>query len=122
MHESAIAMAIVEQAVQAAQAHGAGRITEIEVEVGLLQQVVPEALQTAFAFAAADTPAQGAALRLKECRPSAQCRACGHRFEPTLEAFSFLCPACNQADVEIVAGNDITLLSVTCDEIEEPSD
>jgi hydrogenase nickel incorporation protein HypA/HybF len=115
-------MSIVEQAVQAARAHGATRITEIEVEAGMLQQVVPEALQTAFEFAANDTPAQGATLHLTESPPEARCRACGHHFEPTIESFSFLCPVCKHADVEILAGNSITLLSVTCDETREPSE
>lgn len=116
MHESAIASAIVEQAVEAAAAHGVERITAIELEVGLLQQVVPEALETAFEFAAADTPAEGAVLHLTQRRPEAVCRSCGHRFEPSLERFSFLCPVCQQADIEIIAGNEITLLSLTCDE------
>jgi hydrogenase nickel incorporation protein HypA/HybF len=117
MHEGAIASAIVEQAVEAAASHGGGKITAIEVEIGMLQLVVPEALETAFEYAAAETPAEGAVLHMTQIRPEAHCRQCGHRFEPDVEAFSFLCPVCTQADIDIVAGNAITLRSLTCDNV-----
>ena len=115
MHEAAIAMALIDQALQSADEHGATRITEVEVELGILQQVVPEALQTAFDAAVLGTAAEGAELVLVEQQAEAVCRQCATRFQPSLEAFSFCCPNCMQADVEIVAGNHVTLTSLTCE-------
>lgn len=115
MHEATIAMAIVEQAAAVAAQHGAARITAIEVELGALKQVVPEALDLAFEACAEGTLAEGAVLS-QTVRPAvALCRPCGREFEPDLIALSFACPSCGRADVEIIAGHEIVLKAVECD-------
>ncbi|HOA72173.1 MAG TPA: hydrogenase maturation nickel metallochaperone HypA [Phycisphaerae bacterium] len=117
MHELPIAAAIVEQAVQAAAAHGATRIETIEVEIGRRRQVVPEALQIAFAATSEGTIAEGARLEIVEIEMEAVCRVCGHRFKPEIDLY--LCPRCEQADVRIVAGDDMILKSITAQTPEE---
>jgi len=116
MHEAAIAMGIIDEAQAAAAQHGAERICQIEVEIGAMQQVVPEALQLAFEVASEDSPAKGAELILTIEKTVAYCRACDCRFEPDIEQLSFECPMCQRADVEIIAGNHITLKSLVCDQ------
>ena len=112
MHEMAIAANLVEHVVEVAQRNRARLVEEVEVEVGVLQQVVPEALTLAFTVAAAGTVAEGARLKLTEVKAVAECRGCGQRFEATID--NYLCQACQRADVRIVAGNDIVLKSVVC--------
>jgi hydrogenase nickel incorporation protein HypA/HybF len=119
MHEAAIAMAIIDQAVAAAARHNATRICRIEVELGAMQQVVPEALDVAFEAAGKGTLAQDAQLKLTTVKTVALCRQCDCRFEPCIEHFSFLCPQCQQADVRIISGNQITLKSLECEQPEE---
>lgn len=119
MHEAAIASAIIDQALAAAAQHGVVRICQIEVEVGALQQVVPEALQIAFEAASEDTPAANAELILTVEKAVALCHGCRCEFEPDVEHMSFLCPKCEKADIEIIAGNHITLKSLVCDSDEE---
>ncbi len=120
MHEMPIATDIVERAVEAAEQHGATRIEQIEVHIGLMRQVVPEALELAFTLASEGTMAHGAKLSISQVKAVASCNVCGCRFEPEVE-ISFACPRCSQADVRIVAGNDIILTSVTCQADEEAS-
>ena len=86
----------------------------MEVAIGVLRQVVGESLEMAWQVVREGTPADGAELDIEEVPPSVRCRDCGRVFGPTLE--SFLCPGCGRADVDIVAGNDIILKSLTCDE------
>jgi len=112
MHEMGIATSLVDQLLALAERHGASRIDEVEVEVGLLQQVVPEALELAFAAASAGTPAEGAQLKLIEVSPVVECRQCGHTFEAHVD--DYLCPRCQQADVRVVSGQDIVLRSIVC--------
>ena len=119
MHEAAIAMAIIDQAVAAAARHNATRICRIEVEVGAMQQVVPEALDLAFEVASKGTLTEGAQLMLTTEKTVALCRQCDCRFEPDVEHFSFLCPRCQKADVRIISGNHITLKSLVCEQPEE---
>ena len=119
MHEASIAMAAIEQAVVAAQQHGASRITRIALRVGALRQVVPEAMMLAFEACAIGTPAEGAKLDLQEEPVVARCRPCGRQFEPDLQAISFACPQCGRADAELLAGNEIILTSLECEQDEE---
>lgn len=99
--------------MEAAGQHGAERIQELVVEVGPMRQVVSEALRMAFEVISEGTPAEGAAMKVIETAIKATCRNCGWPFEPTID--NFLCPRCEQADVEITAGNDIVLKSVSCE-------
>ncbi len=110
MHEMAIASNLLEQVVRIAEQHNSSAVERVELDVGLLQQVVPDSLMLAFAAAAQDTPAAGAVLELTEVKPVARCRPCDAPFEPSLT--DYVCPRCGQADVQIVAGQDIILRSI----------
>ncbi|MBI4582117.1 MAG: hydrogenase maturation nickel metallochaperone HypA [Planctomycetes bacterium] len=117
MHEVPIATAIVEQAIQAVAPHRATRIDLVEVQIGRMRQIAPEALQVAFAAVSEGTIAQGARLEIAEIEMEAVCRKCGQRFRP--EIGLYVCPKCHQADVQIVAGHDMILKSITAQTPEE---
>ena len=110
----AIATELLQQVLAVAAEHGAGRVEEVTVRCGVLRQVVPEALETAFTVIARGTPADGAALKTEEEAAEARCRPCGRLFECRVD--DYLCPACGQADVEFVRGHQILLTSVVCRE------
>lgn len=112
MHEMTIAVELMRQLEALAAEHGVERIEEVNVAAGAMRQVVPDALELAFEILAEDTCAAGTRLNLEVTPVIARCRQCGYRFEPELDMF--LCARCNQADVEIVEGDDIILTSVTC--------
>jgi hydrogenase nickel incorporation protein HypA/HybF len=118
MHETPIAIEIVNQVVQLAADHGAIRVEQVEVQVGAMRQVVPEALELAFSVVSEGTLAEGAVLRITEVPAAANCNHCGRQFAPDIDV-SFACPACGQADVRITAGNDIILQSVVCETDEQ---
>ena len=119
MHEMSIATELLREVLAAAAPHAPARVTEVEVAAGEMQQIVPEALEAAWQSLAAGTPAEGAVLHLTETPIEACCRACGRRFQPRLTDFA--CPCCGQADVDIVAGRDIILTSLTCQTEDEPA-
>lgn len=119
MHEAAIAMNVLEESLAVATAHGAGRISRIELELGALEQVVPDALRTAFHACAEGSAAEGAELVLEETGARARCRPCGIEFEPRLDEPDFTCPQCHRADIEILEGEHIILTSVECELSEE---
>ncbi len=111
MHELSIAAALVRQALDVARENNLARIEVLEVEVGVLQQVVPEALDLAFQAESRDTPAAGAVLRQVEVPMQARCRSCGHDFVPDIDCFQ--CDACGRADPDIVEGRDIVLKTLS---------
>ena len=59
MHEMSVALHLLAQLEALAEEHGANAVTEIELSVGALQGVVPEALDLAFSAAAEGTIAGG---------------------------------------------------------------
>ena len=121
MHEASIAMAIVEQAEQAARPHNVTRITEIEIDVGAMKQIVHEALLVAFEACAAGTLAEGAVVKINEIPPAAVCEECGKEFTPDLAGLSFACPGCGKASATMVRGDEIVLKSMTCEQNDSPA-
>jgi hydrogenase nickel incorporation protein HypA/HybF len=117
MHELAIAAEIVRQAVEVAAKHNAERIDEVEVQIGVMRQIVPDALQMGFTACAEGTLARNARLAVIEEKVVAVCKGCECLFLPEID--NFLCPRCGQAEARIVAGNDIILKSIVCHAVEE---
>ena len=108
MHELSIADAIV----RIACAHAGGsRIESVEVRVGHLRQVVPDALEFAFALVAEGTEAAGAELILEEVPAAGRCRACGTHTE--FDGFPLACQGCGGLDVELVRGEELLVDALT---------
>lgn len=112
MHEMAIAQGLINAVLAAARNNNAALVEKVEVTIGEMQLVVPEALETAFEAVSRGTPAEGARLVLLTERIRMHCRKCGVEFETGIQ--QFLCPRCGQAVGEVVAGNDIVLTSIEC--------
>jgi len=111
MHEMSIAVELMAQLEALAAANGLTTIEEVSISAGALRAIVPEALAMAFEAVAAGTCAAGARLAVETVAPRGRCRACGQEFG--LDVDNFACPHCNLADVEIIAGNEIILASMT---------
>ena len=111
MHEMSIVVELVSQLEAVAAANGMSRIEKVLVTAGALRAIVPEAFELAFSAVSVGTCAEGALLDLQTVTPRARCRRCGGSFPVSIDMF--ICPDCNQADVELIEGNDIILTSVT---------
>jgi hydrogenase nickel incorporation protein HypA/HybF len=106
MHE----MALTQSVVEAVCGHAAGRrVHSVKVEVGALCAEVPDAMTFCFDLVTQGTVADGARLDL-DIRPgAARCRSCDANFE--LTDLILLCP-CGSADVEVLTGRDLKILSM----------
>jgi hydrogenase nickel incorporation protein HypA/HybF len=113
MHELSIAEAIVEVAVR----HAAGRrVSAVEVRVGALRQVVPEALEFAFALVAQDTALDGARLELVPVAARGRCRACGA--DCVMEDFPLRCARCGSLEMDLLAGEELSVEAIELDDVE----
>jgi hydrogenase nickel incorporation protein HypA/HybF len=111
MHELSIADAVV----QIATRHAKGRrVTRVELKVGHLRQVVPDALEFAFQLVAQGTPLEGAELTIEAVPATLRCRACGA--ETTLAGFPAHCAPCGSLDVDVAGGDELVVDAL---EIEE---
>ena len=111
MHEMSIAAAIAEQVLAVAKENNLSTVTQVRLRVGALRLIVPEALGAAWEAVREGTPAGAAKLELIEVAARARCRKCGHEFQPEWPVF--LCPACEQASVEILAGEELVLEEIS---------
>jgi hydrogenase nickel incorporation protein HypA/HybF len=110
MHELSIAQALVD----IVERHASGRrVTAVEVRVGALRQVVPDALRFAFPLVAAGTVAEGAELTLEQVAAAGRCRTCG--IESELDAFPLCCRACGAWDIEITRGEELCVEALECE-------
>jgi hydrogenase nickel incorporation protein HypA/HybF len=106
MHE----MAITQSVVDAVCEHAAGRrVHSVRLVVGALCAVVPDSMQFCFELATQGTAADGARLDLDVQPGMARCRTCADEFE--LPDPILLCH-CGSADVEVLAGRDLKILSM----------
>ena len=82
MHELSIAVELMGQLEALAAERDLERIEEITIEAGAMRQIVPEALDLAFAAVADGTCAAGANVHLEIVPALVRCRSCEHEFEP----------------------------------------
>ena len=83
------------------------RVTEVWLQAGEMQGIVPESLEMAFTALSEGTAAEGAILHVEPVKTTARCRRCGREF--TVEDAIFLCPDCGVADVQTLTGNELLL-------------
>ncbi len=111
MHELSLAEAVVEIASR----HAAGRsVNRVELRVGHLRQVVPSALEFAFALLSDGTVLDGAELVIEDVPARGVCRRCGT--ETTMSQFPLQCSGCGGLDLEIVAGEELLVDAIECEE------
>jgi hydrogenase nickel incorporation protein HypA/HybF len=115
VHEASI----VEELMATALRHAAGRrILDVQVRVGLLTGVSPDAMQFYFEAVREESLGAQAILSVVMAPLCARCTACQERFELAEVAWS--CPRCGEAALEFDNGSELDLLSLTLDD--DPAD
>jgi hydrogenase nickel incorporation protein HypA/HybF len=111
MHELSIAEAIVDVAVRHARGR---RVTRVEVRVGALRQVVPDALTFAFGLVAQGTELGGAELQLRHVAAAGRCRMCGA--ESVMQDFPLRCGRCGGLEMHVLAGEELQVEALELDD------
>jgi hydrogenase nickel incorporation protein HypA/HybF len=107
MHELSLADAIVD----ICREHARGRrVVTVEVRVGRLRQVVPDALTFAFGLVAQGTPVEGALLTIEDVPVRVSCEQCAA--ETRADRFPLACGRCAGLDVQVVAGEEFHVQSL----------
>jgi hydrogenase nickel incorporation protein HypA/HybF len=113
VHELSLSSAILETTLR----HADGRkVTAVEMRIGALRQVVPESLEFYFGIVTRGTSAEGAALEAEYVAALLRCENCEAAWSPEFPAFR--CPGCGGAEVEVRAGNEFNVESITVEEEE----
>jgi hydrogenase nickel incorporation protein HypA/HybF len=111
VHELALAEAVVDIVTR----HAADRrVRRVELRVGHLRQVVPDALEFAFSLLSEGTVMAGAELAIEAVPARGICRDCAR--EATMSGFPLQCSSCGGLDMEIVAGEELLVDALECEE------
>jgi len=120
MHEFSTAKGIVETIIIVAKEHEAKRITEVNLEIGILTMLNPEQLEFSFQVLTEDTIAKGAKLNISYTPMKLVCRSCRfsgristEKIDDALDVISLLkCPKCGSSDSEIDEGRSCNIKDI----------
>ena len=107
MHELSIAMSIVEICTEEAKKAKAEKVTRVELEVGSLSGIEPDALEFSWDVAVKDSPVDGASLIIHKIDASARCNDCEKEFE--IDNIYDPCPYCGNFSFEISKGKELLI-------------
>lgn len=111
MHERSLIRSLLRQVEQIVAVEGGGKVTEIRVKVGDLSGVEPLLFQTAFDDMVPSVFSSDCRLALEIVSVTAVCNECEHQFE--IVDFQFRCPECQTKSVQVIQGDEVTLISVS---------
>jgi hydrogenase nickel incorporation protein HypA/HybF len=106
MHELAITESLVEAI---SDRFGSVRILRVQLEIGKLSGVMPDALRFCFDLSTEGTPLANARLEIVETPGRARCVTCG--IEATFDDPIALC-ACGSANLEFLSGRELKIREV----------
>ena len=109
-----IAAGILGSAIDAAGRAGAGRILTVDVTIGVLTEVMEEALQFAWDAAIADTIAAGSTLAVTMVPAKSRCLDCGHEFGHD-RYDGRQCPSCSGYLIELLTGRELIVDGIDID-------
>jgi hydrogenase nickel incorporation protein HypA/HybF len=110
MHELSIASSVVESLTQTL-CNEPGQVISVQLRIGALSGVVPDALQFAWDLACENTRLEGSKLVIQHVPAKIWCNSC--QSEAILPVVNqMLCPRCGKPTVRIVAGRELEIHSV----------
>ena len=118
MHETSIVQSVLEQ-VRFFMPDGA-KLTSVCIEVGRLEHLDADVMQTAWTVMTEALDVAGAILTIKPVPLRVRCRACEHEYEPEEPAY-MACPSCGKVQPEVLAGAGVLLRSLEVDQPEDSS-
>ena len=110
MHELGLMESAIEAALESAEESGATRILQVNLRVGKMSGVDPDAMRFAFEVVSADTIAAGATLNIEEIPALCECATCGLNYAP--ESHDYSCPADREHRTRIVSGTELEIRSM----------
>ena len=107
MHELAVAESILNIANAEMEKRNLIAIESICVRVGVLSDVVPEALQFSFEALTKGTKMDGTDLQIETIPVRGRCHGCRQEFE--VLDYVFECPLCDSRDIKLTQGDELDI-------------
>ena len=107
MHEMSITQGIID----ICESHAGGRrVLSVEIEIGELSSVVPEAVEFCFEACSQGTLLQGARIAIRRIPGRGHCQACGA--DTALSSLYDACSSCGEFRVTITEGEEMRVREI----------
>ncbi len=120
MHELSVAKDLIAMIIDVAKKNDATRVTSVTVEIGALSGIEPDALEFAFEAVSRDTMLEGCAFEMELTPLTVLCPKCAWRGE--VDKLYPICGDCGNAQVEVIGGRELRLLSLDVDDDDDLDD
>jgi hydrogenase nickel incorporation protein HypA/HybF len=110
MHELALMDAVQRLAEREVRRQGASRIHRLQLRIGSLAGVDPDALQFAFDVVMAKRCSEGATLDLEVVATVCFCSHCRQDFAP--RDVIYACPSCGALSAQVLQGRELELVAL----------
>lgn len=117
MHELSIVLSIVDTAEAQARKYEATGVERIDLEIGTMAGIEPDALAFAWEAALPGTILAGAERHIHYIQARARCLDCGHEFN--VQQLYEACPQCGEYFTELLQGQELKIKSITLTTAEE---
>lgn len=116
MHELSIAMSIVDIASKKAEAAGAWRVDQVDLDIGILSGIEFESLEFALSVAVKDSSLEGTRFKINRIEALCECNSCTCLYAPGQDFRA--CPECGNLDAEFIRGKELQIKSLIIDQKE----
>ncbi|MCL2150642.1 MAG: hydrogenase maturation nickel metallochaperone HypA [Coriobacteriia bacterium] len=110
MHEFSLMESVLASAGQVARQAGASKVTAVNLRIGRLSAVLPEAMQFAHQALTPNTIFEASELRIDFVEARSRCLSCGVEFAH--DRFHRACPECDSLATELLAGRELEIESI----------
>jgi hydrogenase nickel incorporation protein HypA/HybF len=110
MHELSIVLSIIDTAEEQARQHGAPYLEEINLEIGELASIEPDALEFAWEAAVPGTVLERARRNIRYVPARARCLECAHEF--AMQQLFETCPQCGSFFNDLLEGRELKIKSL----------
>ncbi|MGE5174131.1 MAG: hydrogenase maturation nickel metallochaperone HypA, partial [Betaproteobacteria bacterium] len=112
MHETALALSILDIIVEKCRETGGRTIDSVRIRIGKAAGVLPDALLFAFDAAKATTVAEHAQLVIERVPVGGVCNECKKEFAVDDVQFVFACPLCGSRSFEMKTGREMEIVDM----------
>lgn len=112
MHETALALSILDIVANKCIEAGGKTVDAVRVRIGKAAGVLPEALQFAFDAVKATTVADKAQLVIEHVPVGGTCSDCKKEFTADNAQYVFSCPLCGSKSFEIKTGREMEIVDM----------
>jgi hydrogenase nickel incorporation protein HypA/HybF len=110
MHELSVAEALLDAILLETTREPVGKVVQVNVEIGALSHLEPDALKFCFDAVVAGSIAEGARLNITQTLGRGRCLQC--KAETDVQQLYDPCPECGAFGLEITKGQELRLSSL----------